>query len=89
MVVETAVHGFFETYSSVSCIQPMFHLAEAEPAEIRWPRDTGPGGRFLRDRHHTGLAAVDDLVQLAQEGDGSEVLPAAMDIRHHSPCSRE
>ena len=83
VVVEAAVHGLLrEVLERVVHPAHVPLEAEAETAEIGRPRDARPGGRLLRDRHHARLAAVDDLVQLAQEGDGLQVLAAAVDVRH-------
>ena len=41
--------------------------AEAEPAEVRRPRDAGPGGGLLGDRERARRAAVDGGVHLLEE----------------------
>ena len=56
--------------------------AEAEPAHVRRPRDGGPRRRLLGRRDHARLAHVHELVELAQEPDGVEVLVAAELVRH-------
>ena len=56
--------------------------AEAEAAEMGGPRDARPRRGLLGDREDPRLAVVEHLVQLAQEGDGLEVLAAAEGVRH-------
>jgi hypothetical protein len=57
----------------------MFHLsAEAESAEVGRTRDHAPGGGFLGDGGDPGVLGVDEVVELAQELDGLEVLLAAV-----------
>ena len=83
VVVEAAVHRLLrEVLERVVHPAHVPLEAEAEPAEVGRARDARPRGRLLRDRHHARLAAVDDLVQLAQEGDGVEVLAAAEGVGH-------
>ena len=61
----------------------MFHLKpKPEPALRGRARDPGPGRRLLGRHDHARHLPVRDLVQLAQEGDGLEVLVAAVLVRH-------
>ena len=50
--------------------------AEAEATEMDGPRHSGEGGRLLGDHLDVGVVGVDAGVELAQEVDGLEVLPA-------------
>ena len=61
---------------------------EAQAAEVRRPRDAGPGGRFLGDRQHARVLQVDLLVELLEEVDRFEVLAAAVQLGIHSPSLR-
>jgi len=58
---------------------------EAEPAHVRGPRDARPRGGLLGDRDDAGVVLVDRRVHLLQEGDGVEVLAAAVDVRQPLP----
>ena len=55
---------------------------EAEPADVRGPRDARPRRRLLGGGDDARLARVDELVQLLQERDGVEILAAAECVRH-------
>ena len=52
--------------------------AEAEAPHGRRPRHHRPGGRFLGDRQRVRVRAVHRFVEPAQEGDGLQVLVAAV-----------
>ena len=63
----------------MSCIQPIFHLRpKPRPPAVDGPGDHGPGRRLLGDRLDVGEGAVDGLVEAPEEGDGLEVLAAAV-----------
>ena len=55
--------------------------AEAQPAAVGRPGDAGPGGRLLGHHHHARVVLVDGRVQLLQERDRLQVLPAAVLVR--------
>ena len=59
---------------------------EAEPAQVRGPRDHRPRGRFLGDSLHRRAPLVDARVQPAQEVDGLEVLATSMDVGDPFAC---
>jgi len=72
VVMILSMHGFIP-YILQGVVHPA-HIpfkAESEPTEIGW----GPGGRFLRDHHHTRPACVDGFVQFLEKLDGLDVLP--------------
>src|SRR5207244_2370905 len=60
--------------------------AEAEATEIGGTRNAGPGGGLFGDGEDAGEAAVRDLVEALEEGDGVKIFAAAERIRH--PFSR-
>ena len=73
--------GSVEKYDSVSCIQPMFHFwLNPRPPASTGPGHPAPGRRLLGDGEHAGDVAVHDRVHLLQEGDGLEVLAAAVAV---------
>jgi hypothetical protein len=53
---------------------------EPESAHGSGSGDAGPGGRLLRDGHAPGLLDLDGFVELTQEGDRFEILPAAVRV---------
>ena len=55
-------------------------VAEAQPALIDGARHLRPGGRLLGDGDDAGMGAVGARVEGLEEGDGFQVLAAAMDV---------
>ncbi len=56
--------------------------AEAQAADVRGPRDAGPGGRLLGRADDPRLAGVGDLVELLEERDRLQVLAPAVLVGH-------
>ena len=56
--------------------------AEPEPAQVHRPRHPRPGGRLLGDHGDAGHPLVAGGVDLLQERDGVQVLPAAVLVGH-------
>jgi len=54
--------------------------AEAETARVGRLRNAGPGGGFLRDGDGARRRCIGDLVHLADEVDGAEILVAAVAV---------
>ncbi len=83
VVVEAAVHRLLrEVLEGVVHPAHVPLEAEAEAAEVGRARHARPGRGLLGDREDPRLAVVEHLVQLAQEGDRVEILPAAEGVRH-------
>ena len=61
-------------------------VGEAEATVMHGVGHLRPRGRFLGDREHAMVLTVHDAVEVAQEGDGGEVLAPAVLVRH--PLSR-
>ena len=55
--------------------------AEPQPAQVHRPGNPGPGGRLLGDHRDAGIALVAGGVDLLQEGNRVQVLPAAVLVR--------
>ena len=68
-------------YSSVSFIQPMFHLKPNPPAGVRRPGHPAPRGGLLGDHHDPRDPLVAGGVDLLEERQGVQVLPAAKLVR--------
>ena len=60
--------------------------AEAEAPEIRRARHLRPGGGFLGDGLRVRIVAIEGLVQELEKGDGLQVLPPAVAVRHPLAC---
>ena len=58
---------------------------EPEPALRGGPGDAGPGGGLLGDHQHARVVPVDGGVDLLEERDGLQVLPAAVHVRRPLP----
>ncbi len=56
-------------------------VIEAQPPAVSGARNHGPRGRLLRDHHHLRRNREHRLVELLQERDGLQVLPAAVLVR--------
>jgi len=55
---------------------------ETQATAMHRTRHVGPAGRFLRDRHHPAMGAVQDGVELLEEGHCLHILPPAMIVGH-------
>lgn len=81
-MVIAAVDGIV-SHESEGVVHPPhvpFHV-ETETADVGRAGDTRPRRRLLRDGDDPAVLLVDRGVGFLQEGDGLEVLPAAVDVR--------
>ena len=83
VVVEAPVHGLaLEVGERVVHPAHVPLVREAEAAGVDGVGDTGERGRLLGDGEHAGVLGVHDGVELAEEVDRLEVLPAAVAVGH-------
>ena len=83
VVVPAPVHGLLPEVAERVVHPPQVPLeGEAEPAAVGGPRDARPGGRLLREHRDTRMRRMHHGVQLLEERDRVEVLPAAEAVRH-------